>query len=710
MVRKIIHVSTLVLMLLFICSNEVYANNDNSSYNFNLEEELDIPDEYTNLVKVSSNISIFTSSSTFTLVINNNELIINDTYINYILQKDMIYIITRNNLYIINIKLFSYTKYEINMIIEDFVYDDYIYLVGNKNNNPCICILDERGNILKENVIVGDGFATYKSIEKVNDLFLITCYKDAFFKCDEFYCVGNIEQMKSLVLTIDKALDIQSIYYFNEGSMVESINSVCVMNNILVILETDAKDYLYEFDFDLNLVSKEDVTKKGYNVFIIKNKLNSKLLLYKKDNSFFLYLDNNKIFELNKHLVSFYEYEKGIAFIYDNKLNIFSEYHIDKLNTLYLDKINYDYLKTNDIIISSFFENVDISIFKSEPYFRTQMSGKFNVTYEIKNTFGSTYFIKRDVIVRNFVNIVDKGIYNTNTKLSFFGDAYLNDEYITNGYSLKEEGEYILKLYDINGFEKIYTFEVVSDYYKDNDNYVIDTDYVLRKKDVINVEFDFISDDVLYFIVNNEKYYDFIIEENRAILNINTSDKWGYEKFDISKVVTSNKEISINKEFTVLTLKDKPEISLSSKKENDKYIISLDIKDFDNAIIDISFESSNQKNMYMKNSDGVLDSGIFYVKYELGDGCVHSEELFFVKGDNVKYFVEIDENKVNIILEDESNLEEVIINNENIYLKESDDINLIIIIASICLTVLVCCFYLGYFLKNRLKRKNINRI
>ena len=117
---------------------------------------------------------------------------------------------------------------------------------------------------------------------------------------------------------------------------------------------------------------------------------------------------------------------------------------------------------------------------------------------------------------------------------------------------------------------------------------------------------------------------------------------------------------------------------------------------------ELDYKLSSWPNVGVKLHDLVIYTHIPEVRYTL-----LAVDTLDVAVDVMAF---LNENKVNIVLEDESNLEEVIINNENIYLKESDNVNLIIIIVSICLTLLVCCFYLGYFLKNRLKRKNINRI
>lgn len=687
-----------ILLLLFIFMNifsSAPRTQNNDRYVFTKEQEIKTngTGHY-----VSKSIYIDSLETLMNIVTSKGIIEINDKYQKHIYKEDTLYICSKNKIYIIDLNLLSFNTYETDLEIEDFTINEYIYLIGSKNKNPKIIVLSKEGDLLKEKEYSGDGYGKFKYIKDTNNELIVILEKDAFFTNDEFLKVGSKNDIKSVVIKLSKTLEIIEIYYFNEYKEKEEVTSLLCDQTIKLMLYTQNEYFLYEFDFDLNLLKRQIIETK-YDSYLVDNISGDDLILTKYTNGFDINLFNNdlniNVYHSDKCLVNFDVVDEGIVFSYSDFISLYSEYHIEKSETLILDKLYYDINSTNHFKVSSFFEILDFSQDYITPYHQHMMSGSYDATYVAKNKYGSNIYISTPVIIKDYVNIINKGIYKTGTKLFFFGKAYLNGEVINNGHSLSEEGEYELVLEDINKNKKVYSFKVVDDYYKDNDHFVMDVDYKVKKSDFIelNIETDNPSL-VNTVIIDDLEYNDFIVTDNTIKVMIKPSDSFGYFTKTINSIKVDDYFIPINKTFSYLVLKDIPTLDIKTTLVNDEYLIDIYYIDYNNSFVDIYFDKQTK---------------VFYYTYELGDGILYKQEIAHVDDENVLYQVIKDDSKITIKINAKT-INNLYINNEDVYIKDNNQINKIIFLFSISSTVIIAILLLITLIIKRIKTRNINRI
>lgn len=710
--NKILLFITLFLLIFVSINQNVYAQEE-EKYIFKLEDKISIlPDE--RAVYINSNVYLTYTNTNINIYASTGNVLIYDQYQCCCFNNSQLYLCSSNTLYIVNLNLLSYKTVNLNFEIKDINVDEYIYLVGRENNNPCIYVLNNDGDTIKNNVYEGDGYGCFNAINKLGDKYLITGEKDAFFENPEFAKVGNEGEIKSFIFIYDKTLKKVEDYYFNEYCLQEQISSIGIDNYINIILSTNNQEYLYIFDYELKLVKYIQFAQCNYEY--IPNILGEVLLIYQESKSFKIgiYSKNEfkPIFTIQQHLEDYYVDNGVIALSYDNAINFYSEYHIDRCDTLTLTKTKYDYDTTSHFEVNSFFEKLTFKLDNYSPYHMHMMSGNYVATYKAKNTSGSEIIVKTDVVIKDFVNIIDGGVYNVNTIIQFFGDATLNGERINNGHSLKEEGLYELILTNVNGVKKIYHFEVVNDYYKDNDHYVIDVDYIVNKNDYIDIYFNLNNiHDIKYFVINGEVEKDFEIVDNRICLKIKSLSEFGYQDIIINGIVCNNNAIKINKYLSLLTRKEAPVLDISTNA-NDKYQIKINYTDVDNTFVDLYFidKNANKKaSTFLHNCKGEVNSGKFIICYELGDGVLLEEELLSLEGSSVKYDIEYLDDEIIINIYPNNSLKSINVNDKNIYRIINDNINLYIVVST-CISSLIIIFVCVLVLIIKRKRRKVNRI
>lgn len=700
---------SIVLTLNFRNNVNAYHNN---KYKFTLEDTITL--DTVNGIYICSNLYISYHDSNINIYSLTGNLTINDKYVCHYYDNNNLYICSSDTLYIVNLKLLSYKEIFLEFNLNNLYVDEYIYLVGDIHNNPCIYLMNNQGDMIKSKIYEGSGFATFKTIDQINDDFVITGEKNAFFDNPDFLKVGNINERKSFVFVFDKTLKKLNDYYFNEYTEYEVISQVVIDSNINIILSTSSYDVYYQFNNDLtlsNYLKFDSINKYLY----VQNILNEMLFIKEDISSFEIgFFHENSftpIFSLNYRLNNF-DITNGLLVLnYNNSLNLYSEYHIDRCDTLVLTKIKYEYDSTNHFEVNSFFETLTFKLDKYTPFHIHMISGEYNASYISKNMFGSNIFLQTKVIVKDFVNIIDGGIYNKGLMLQFFGDASLNGESIHNGHTIEEVGEYELTIKNVNQITKTYKFKVVDNYYKDNDHYVIDVDYLLDKQEEVVLMFELSSNKtVRYFIVNNNHYNNFYQEDNFVYLKINALSDYGYQNIYINSIIT-DEEITINKDLTILTRKSLPVLDISSSN-NDIYQINVKYEDVDNTFVDIYFkeDSTNEiKSTSLKNTSNIASSGKLILCYELGDGIILEETLFVLEGQDIKYDVEFHDDEIIIKVYPKESLKKILINDNNIYHSTSDNTNLYICIITVISSLLVVVITILVLIIKR-KRRKVNRI
>lgn len=714
--RKKIVKQILIIILTIVCfaniKQYVFAEED-KNYEFVLEKKVNLQKEEKG-VYFNETLYLTYDLEQVKIYSSNGNITIKTKYKDSFYTINSLYIISDTSLYVININLLSYKEIILDIKINDLFVDEYIYLVGHKNNNPCVYLINDNGEIIKNNIYKSSKYGEFTLINKVNDEYILVGKKDAFFDHPDFLKVGNINDIKSFIFMIDKTLQKKNEYYFNEDTNYEEVSSAVVDNNINVILDTPTKQYFYQFDETLDLVNYLSLEGNGYTY--IENGLDEVLLLKQEESSFSLGLwDNsfNEIYKVPYYLKGYNMVEGGIVFCYDNRLNIYSEHHIKRKDTLILTRLKYEDTSTSHFEVVSFFEDLYFKLGLYSPYHFHMMSGEYVASYKAVNKLGGVVSIETDVIVKDFVNVIDNGLYNVGTTLHFFGYAELNGERINNGHRINNPGLYELVLTTVNDVSKTYTFEVVDNYYKDNDHYVIDVDYIVNKDDTLLIDFELSSTSNLeYVVIDDKKYDNYQIRDNHVILNINALSEFGYQNIYINGIVFKDKAIIINKDISILTRKDAPTINVFTSSNNNEYQIIINYTDLDQTFVDLYYIKENTKDKtktYLKDLSSTCSSGSFVLAYELGDGTIHEQHLVSVEGKNFQSKVQFGENEIRINLSEVSDVERIEVEGKNIYINNNDNTNMyIIILTSISSVFIIILTLVALVIKK--KRRKVNRI
>lgn len=687
----------IIIGILLITNDKCFGKEN--KYNFLLVDEIVYDKNYANVEIISESISILIDKNNFKVKVGKEEIKIEDEYKKHSYSNNELYILTKNRLYLINLELLSYNFFDINIDCNDILVNEYVYLVGSLENKPTIKILNKNCEEQKIKNYEGSGFGTFTNIFLKEDNLYLIGIKDAHFSNDIFLNVGNQKDKKSFILSVDKTLKEKNIYHFNENRPYEEIVSYKVGESIDIILKSSKKSYYYSFNSNLELLDYLLVDEND-NVIHLINSLKSKLFVFSNDKTTILkLLEENSftnVFNIDKKLVNHKVMNGGLYLTFKEdvtKTIIYSEYHILKKEELFLSKLSYNLDEKKHFLVDSFFENLTFDIYEIKPFHQYMLSGEYEVTYISINKLGKEIYITTPLKVLDYTNIISGGIYNLNTKLMFFGNAYLDGKSINNGFVLKDEGYHELTLKDINGTEKKYNFYVVADYYKNNDNIKLPYDYIFEYGEYFEVEFEILKNKkVEKIFINDEEFSNYKQVDNKIRLFFSL-DNWGYKEFVINKIIFDDEEIIIlDKKYTLLMRKRKPEFNISINNEQG-YLFHVDVNDPDLTIIDVVFKKEKETNTFLKNGSYNISNCICYIKYELGDGNIYEQEIFSYVGDSTICNLEVNYDEsiknINLLLDTNKNTKQIKVNNENIYKKEEGNKNHIIMLVTIVSSIII---------------------
>lgn len=651
-IRKIISKSIIILMMAFsfksICKGqEVQALTNSLPKHFEVYDEQKFNQGYQQIEFVNSQYLLLIDDE-ISLYDGNIKLTINDNYHSFYLDQNILYIVG-NKLSVVDLKVLAYKQYDLTFTVNDIITNDqYVYLVGHQNNNACIQMIEKsfkanEFNLVKEKVFSGNGTSIFTKVIINNNHLVITGIKDAHLDSIYFSKVGNKGEMKSFVLELNEALEIVNNYYFNQNHPLEEVTQIYQNNEkIKVVLRASDKYFLYVFGDNLYQELSLLISDR-YNHLVVLETIDQSILYMGSSNEFentqiIDYGNNELVFELEEKFDSATILNGSLCISYKNMIQKIYEYHINKLEAKIVNRISYNLEEQNHFDVSSYFEVLDFKINKITPFHQYMKSGEYQIEYISTSLSGEKIIINTLLIVQDYVNIINNGVYQTNTTLMFFGDAILNDEVINNGYRLEKEGNYHLIVKDIDNNVHEYDFIVDDDYYKENDHIVIPYDYKVIKGDTLDILIDLDSNEVVEDVIINQASYPLFEQfENKLSIKVLTNNSWGYHKLSIDQIVYENQVVEVNESKTILTLKNKPQVSLDLQVKDMQYQLSLLVEDIDNTLVDIIIENDQEVyNTLLKNQTiDVLNSdskAIVYMEYELGDGKIIKEKVFEIRG------------------------------------------------------------------------------
>ena len=478
-----------------------------------------------------------------------------------------------------------------------------IIIGGSNNNNMRIEKYDETLQLLDSINYIGKGMQMCNQLICIDGYIYVGGIKDAISENKYFKNVGSKNEIKTFIFKLNEDLNLIKDAYFNELMEKEILKDLYqYQDNIGVVIQGD-KSYNYVLDKNLNMVSRANIKENVHIVQTNKKHGIGQLYLYQSPNYIKLEIQKNNIVEtinMTEGTYISHNVNKGILYIYylyneTIYLQELSEYHIDYLETLYLDYFDYDETTLNHFQVDSYLEDLTTKIDNISPYFVRNQNGKYEITYLLTRENNDEIIIKTPLIVRDYVNIRDGLVYPLGYQLFFFGNAKLNNKSINNGASLNTEGLQTLEITNANGEIKTYNFTVVDSYYKTINLPTMQTDFVMDKNATLWLSLG--TKEVKSIAVNginvgkirkiNNEYW---AEINKA----NTPEliKVGYQKLVITEIQYSNNEIDkVNYSMILCINKDNPNYAIQETNDKQKLNLKVDVSDEDqsltNVIVDV---------------------------------------------------------------------------------------------------------------------------
>ena len=659
-----------------------------------------------------------------------------------------------------NLKCFDYIQSSIFLIVE---YNNTILLSKIVDNKVTYQTLDENINVNKmiidnnklclfgssqdfsiiyeytlnlEPIKYNKYFETcnieFYDVIKYNDKWYVFGLKNGHCENEDIYNVGNYNDIKTVIFILDELFNIKSIKYLNLNCEKEIPKVLKIDNDMIYyIIETPDNVYLYQS----NLMFTE-------NYLMLKSSVSNEHIMLDVNNQFLVfYYEDNLQMKTPTETINIGNYNKVFNYrinngylelIYYNKNNLcktkIDEYHIDKLETIEVtyENGNIDFEKDlndlEEVEIRSYFSKVEV--FCNTDFIKN-VSGKHNVELLIKRENHEDVKVSTDVLIKEYVNVIDGGVYCTGHSLKFLGIATLNGIKINNGHNITENGEYKLDISDNLGNIKTYRFIVIDNYYQRNqENNQFDILGCIGSEVEVTIPLENIE--VMELYVDNQKV-EFNCVDGKLLFKLNPVNNYGVKKYLINKIVTKDSEYIINKEISVNYLKKLPTIDIIENNTSNPNL-SFIINDVDQTLkyFELKLISNNYSNslLYCFNQDFILEDPNFiggtievYACYELGDGIIRKELLCSINGDykslnnllNMNTTIEgerIKQVDLNINMENVSKMNNLIIKNQDIVNKYNSNKDFTSLIISLSLTSVIVLGFIVYLIikKRRIKK------
>lgn len=470
------------------------------------------------------------------------------------------------------------------------IYNETIYAYGEIENDAAVIALTLEDDELNRIILGGTASELFIDAFVLNQKLFLIGEKDSISHESPLQNVGLPNTKKIFILSYDLNLDEQlDQIYFNQIETSEEYLNYLIKDDYFYIKLNSS---ILKIDENLNLLIQDQTVNcdldKNYFLFETKNKIKTIIENNKK-----ITLDNIKLtnIEGNIFLTKVYNGNLIIYTINQNKINTYkiSEYHIEKNDIVTTNRLYPEINFQNKLIINSYFENLKIEINNLNPTLLKNIDGVYDITYKITKEDGTFFLIDGKYELKPFINIVEGGIYQIDKELLFYGNAKLNGQIIYNGYKVKEEGNYELKITNANNKETTYHFKIIENYYKDDECITIKPDIVINKNKNFKININFKKDKnttIRELWINSSKYENFTVQDQQITINLTSDTKYSVKNYHIDKIVYEEDQLyeyPINENYVVMTLKDNPEIYMEKEINNQKITLNYEFNDQDKS-------------------------------------------------------------------------------------------------------------------------------
>lgn len=561
-----------------------------------------------------------------------------------------IYLVVNKNsdtiLYIFNKynKQFSIKNYENTYIENIYEYNDSLYLIGSISNNGLILNITLDGDLLNKRIFYSDKNMLVNHLIFDDGFYYITIYKDGITNNSEFINHGNCYDKKSIIVKLDKDYKIIKTYYLDEGQNTELVRNFYIHNNkIQLLLQTNKLYYVYSLSKELDNPLFYKINSNDDLELLIHYKTVKGFLLLNKSNKSLVYCCNQVIIDIYKftNLTYLFDYQliNGSMFLYgiDKEFCIYKvdEYEILKQDSKLLNYFYLDYHNTSNIKVESWFSNLDIKIGNITPYFDISICGTYEINYKVYKDENLLTTITVPLIVEEYTNFIDNGIYSNDKIYEFFGTAKLNGETIYNGTVINSPGEYDIEITSVNKEVKNYHIYVVDNYYKEETIYNLDCITTFDNFGIVKIDIkNLVIENV---IVNNHIYDNYKIIDNILYIYFDKLNTSVCSYYLNGITIYENNELNyydISEQLIFNFLKVKPYITLNKILYDSSLNITSSVEDYDKTFMYFKIVTNSSLNI-VTDSISIKSNNIkIYINYELGDGVINEFLLCEIEQEN----------------------------------------------------------------------------
>ncbi len=684
------------------------------------------------------------------------DVVIEKPTICYIVEENTIYGIYYQNttsvLYSYHIGNKTYLETSVDATIYDIGYfDGRLILVGTSKDDAILYRYQKNLMLINKKCFGGKGYESFIKIIPTTSKMILFGLKDAFSESSCFYNVGNINERKTFVVSINQEDEIVDQLYINEQTQEETLQDVYYNNHTFYFLIKDSKDIYHQYQINENLEVELKIDLDEFDptyVLQIKNEKKDIIsYIYTKDENLYIGILN---YTQNKGNVETIEIGKYPFFysskIQDGKLEVLlkesnqvrkltiDEYHIDYLNDFYYNNQNdynhlEDYQSTNHFQISSYFQDLTFLYDEAQnAYIDFQKSGTYQATYVATKQDKSKLYIQTNYVVSPFINIINEGVYPSNFQLLFTDTLYVDDEKKYNGDVITTHGKHLIThLVDEETF--IYTIYIFDKGAATIQNHQ-ETDFTLATPSTFYFQLQTknlqanITKAVKEVVVNHRSAL-FSQKGAMIYIPITTTTSGTIETYTIDKIIYQDgTSEDLNIFFTVRTLYEPPIVEAGYENEEMMYtikrgkytLLDMVIRTYqNNQLIDDTHYSLDHFSYTIFPTSSLAK---IYVRYSLGNKEIEEIELarFLAHSTNkkslsIRFEVENKEDDWVVKIKDTHQkklaVEEVYLNEQNITpFYQKNENRIIIYISLISSSLIIIAIITVLFVKKRRQKTN----
>ncbi|MCM1260720.1 MAG: hypothetical protein NC182_06280 [Prevotella sp.] len=515
----------------------------------------------------------------------------------------IIYGTTNSVLYQINLKSKEKREKVISARLYDITYfDGRVVVVGEESEDACIYVYQTDLQLVQKVCLGGEALERWVHIEQKEDMLFLFGEKKAYSKGSPFSHVGNMDDMKSFIVQLDKGFQIVNSFYINEQTGFEIFFDIAFGEEELAFILQDEKNqyHLYRLDMELQKIEKYNLSEQFsfQHIKVVSVKSHPESFI-------FIYTFHHKLYYGVWRDQKWNHYEiapcSGLdyATIERGKLHIFSklfsscehfevtEYHILKQEDYIYNRYNQNPKDTSHIQIASDFEELTINYSEqNDTVISLARSGTYQAIYEVKREDGSYFEMITPYIVPQYINIVNLGIYKIGYPLLFTDELIVDGQTVYNGEKLKTLGLHTL-IHQTKEATATYTIYITNQDVPHLENRLHQIDMYLMPDTSMNYQITLSENERVREVIVNQSAYPFEQDGTNIWVSLPATTPGQVMTYDISKMILEDgKIIPIHKVWNIYTLKRLPHIEIEALEQN----IHYQATDLDGAILDCIIE------------------------------------------------------------------------------------------------------------------------